>query len=106
VNFSQYISVLHRREICTQHIYGLISFLKHLLSQTLNGFKRVQKSIWIFKLELITERFEPSSRIFLIGEQPNPWQLLHRQDKMSRHRGAELRRRYELLGGTSLLSLE
>ncbi len=51
-------------------------------------------------------RFEPSSRIFLIGEQPNPWELLHPQDKMSRHRGAELRRRYELLGGTSLLSLE
>ena len=49
-------------------------------------------------------RFEPSSRIFLIGEQPNPWKLLHLQDKMSRHRGAELRRRYELLGGTSLLS--
>ena len=49
-----------------------------------------------------SERFEPSSRTFLIGEQPNPWQLLHRQDKMSRHRGAELRRRYGLLDGTSL----
>ena len=54
----------------------------------------------------VSRRFEPSSRIFLIGEQPNPWQLLHRQDKMSRHRGAELRRRFELLGATSLLSLE
>ena len=53
-----------------------------------------------------TERSEPSSRNFLIGEQPNPWDLLQPQDKMSRHRGAELRRRYELLGGTSLLSLE
>ena len=52
------------------------------------------------------ERFEPSSRNFLIGEQPNPWDLLQPQDKLSRHRGAELRRRYELLGGTSLLSLE
>ena len=51
-------------------------------------------------------RFEPSSRTFLISEQLNPWQLLHHQDKVSRHRGAELRRRYELLGGTSLLSLE
>ena len=55
---------------------------------------------------LISERFEPSSRTFLIGEQPNAWQLLHRRAKVSRHRGAELRRRYELLGGTSLLSLE
>ena len=52
------------------------------------------------------ERSEPSSRTFLIGEQPNAWQLLHRRAKVSRHRGAELRRRYELLGGTSLLSLE
>jgi hypothetical protein len=51
-------------------------------------------------------RFEPSSRTFLNGEQPYPWQLLHRQAKVSRHRGAELRRRYELLGGTSLLSPE
>lgn len=58
-----------------------------------------------YKLKAI-ERSEPSSRTFLIGEQPNAWQLLHRRAKVSRHRGAELRRRYELLGGTSLLSLE
>ncbi len=32
------------------------------------------------------ERFEPSSRIILIGEQPNPWELLHPQDMMGRHR--------------------
>jgi len=47
-------------------------------------------------------RTEPSSRIFLMGEQPNPWKLLHLQDKMSRHRGAEQSRRYELSGSTSL----
>ncbi len=63
-------------------------------------------SFYQFLSKLVSGRFEPSSRNFLIGEQPNPWQLLHRQDKLSRHRGAELRRRYELLGGTSLLSLE
>ncbi len=51
-------------------------------------------------------RFEPSSRNFLIGEQPNPWELLHPQAKLSRHRGAERCRRYELLGTTSLLSPE
>ena len=51
-------------------------------------------------------RFEPSSRIFLIGEQPNPWDLLQPQDKMSRHRGAEPHRRYGLLDATSLLSPE
>lgn len=50
-------------------------------------------------------RSEPSSRGFLIGEQPNPWNLLQLQDKPSRHRGAELRRRSGRLGATSLLSL-
>ncbi len=55
---------------------------------------------------ITSERSEPSSRIFLIGEQPNPWDLLQPQDKMSRHRGAEHYRRYGLLGSTSLLSLE
>jgi len=34
----------------------------------------------------VLQRSEPSSRIALIGEQPNHWQLLHRQDAMSRHR--------------------
>ena len=58
------------------------------------------------RLELNAQRSEPSSRTTLIGEQPNLWELLHPQDVVSRHRGAELRRRYELLGGTSLLSLE
>ena len=53
-----------------------------------------------------TRRSEPSSRTTLIGEQPNPWDLLQPQDVMSRHRGAKLRRRYERLGEISLLSLE
>ncbi len=51
-----------------------------------------------------SERSEPSSRTTLIGEQPNPWDLLQPQDVVSRHRGAELRRRFGRLGGTSLLS--
>ena len=53
----------------------------------------------------VSRRSEPSSRTTLIGEQPNPWDLLQPQDVMSRHRGAKLRRRYERLGGISLLSL-
>ena len=36
----------------------------------------------------------------------SPWDLLQPQDVMSRHRGAKHRRRYELLGGISLLSPE
>ena len=31
-------------------------------------------------------RFEPSSRTTLMGEQPNPWNVLPLQDVMSRHR--------------------
>src|SRR3954467_2386095 len=53
----------------------------------------------------VSRRSEPSSRTTLIGEQPNPWELLHPQDVMSRHRGAKPSRRYELLGKISLLSL-
>ena len=51
-------------------------------------------------------RSEPSSRTTLIGEQPNPWDLLQPQDVMSRHRGAKQRRRYGRLGAISLLSPE
>src|SRR5881409_2801354 len=52
----------------------------------------------------VSRRSEPSSRTALIGEQPNPWNLLHLQDSMSRHRGAKPQRRYELLAPISLLS--
>src|SRR6056300_982278 len=53
----------------------------------------------------VSRRSEPSSRTTLIGEQPNPWDLLQPQDVMSRHRGAKPPRRCELLGEISLLSL-
>ena len=52
----------------------------------------------------VSRRSEPSSRATLIGEQPNPWDLLQPQDVTSRHRGAKPPRRYELLGVISLLS--
>ena len=54
----------------------------------------------------VSRRSEPSSRTTLIGEQPNPWDLLQPQDVTSRHRGAKPLRRYELLGAISLLSPE
>ena len=56
--------------------------------------------------QTVSRRFEPSSRTALIGEQPNPWDLLQPQDAMSRHRGAKPPRRYELLVAISLLSPE
>ena len=54
--------------------------------------------------QTVSRRSKPSSRTALIGEQPNPWDLLQPQDAMSRHRGAKPPRRYELLGEISLLS--
>ena len=52
----------------------------------------------------VSRRSKPSSRTTLIGEQPNPWDLLQPQDVMSRHRGAKRSRRCGLLGIISLLS--
>jgi len=41
----------------------------------------------------VSRRSEPSSRTALMGEQPNPWDVLPPQDAMSRHRGAKPPRR-------------
>ena len=52
----------------------------------------------------VSRRSEPSSRATLMGEQPNPWDLLQPQDVTSRHRGAKRFRRYGRSGIISLLS--
>ena len=52
----------------------------------------------------VSRRSEPSSRTALMGEQPNPWNVLPLQDAMSRHRGAKPPRRCGRLGEISLLS--
>src|SRR6187455_570222 len=52
----------------------------------------------------VSRRSEPSSRTALMGEQPNPWDLLQPQYELSRHRGAKPLRRCELSGRISLLS--
>ena len=54
----------------------------------------------------VSRRSEPSSRTALMGEQPNPWDLLQPQDATSRHRGAKPFRRCGLLETISLLSPE
>ena len=54
----------------------------------------------------VSRRSEPSSRTALMGEQPNPWDVLPPQVATSRHRGAKPSRRCGLLGKISLLSLE
>src|ERR1700676_4343094 len=52
----------------------------------------------------VSRRSKPSSRTTLIGEQPNPWDLLQPQDVISRHRGAKHPRRFVFLEVISLLS--
>src|SRR5437588_9105015 len=54
--------------------------------------------------QTVSRRFEPNSRTTLIGEQPNPWDLLQPQDVMSRHRAAKRFRRYGLFGIIRLFS--
>src|SRR6195256_6270001 len=54
----------------------------------------------------VSRRSKPSSRTALMGEQPNPWDLLQPQDATSRHRGAKPFRRCGLLETISLLSPE
>ena len=54
----------------------------------------------------VSRRSKPSSRTALMGEQPNPWDVLPPQVEKIRHRGAKPSRRCELLGKISLLSLE
>src|SRR5260221_11105712 len=54
--------------------------------------------------QTVSRRSEPSSRTPLIGEQPNPWDVLPPQDATSRHQGAKRCRRCEVLGTISLLS--
>jgi hypothetical protein len=55
-------------------------------------------------MSTVSRRSKPSSRTALMGEQPNPWEMLHPQDATSRHRGAKPCRRCGLLGKISLLS--
>ena len=55
--------------------------------------------------QTVSRRSKPSSRTILTVEQTDPWKIILNQDMMSRHRGANQFRRWELLGIISLLSL-
>ena len=60
---------------------------------------------WQIGTELSRDVLNRASRTALIGEQPNPWDLLQPQDAMSRHRSAKPCRRCRLLGKMSLKSM-
>ena len=48
------------------------------------------------KDQTVSRRSEPSSRTILTVEQTDPWKIILNQDMMSRHRGANQSRRWEL----------
>ena len=100
--------------ILSVHIYPAVPLARQLEHQ-----RNVHPNPLVLKMNLrkfrtptadrdrpVSRRSEPSSRTTFIGEQPNPWELLHPQDVMSRHRGAKPLRRYGRSGAISLLSPE
>ena len=73
-------------------------------SRTRRGITLNSQTLTVDRDQTVSRRFKPSSRTTLMGEQPNPWNLLQPQDVMSRHRGAKRFRQYGLLRIISLLS--
>ena len=100
--------------ILSEHSYPALPLTEQLVHQRFVHFGPLVLEADPFKFltptadrdRTVSRRSEPSSRTTLMGEQPNPWDLLQPQDVMSRHRGAKPPRRYELLGEISLLSPE
>ena len=100
--------------ILTEHSYPAMPLMRQLVHQRFVHFGPLVLEAASLKSPMptadrdrtVSRRSEPSSRTALIGEQPNPWDLLQPQDAMSRHRGAKPPRRYELLVAISLLSPE
>ena len=98
--------------ILSEHSYPAMLLMKQLVHQRFVHFGPLVLEADSFNSpaptadrdRTVSRRSEPSSRTTLIGEQPNPWDLLQPQDVMSRHRGAKHPRRYGLLEGISLLS--
>ena len=100
--------------ILTERSYSAVHLAAQLIHQrfvqlgplVLESSPRKLLTITIDRDRTVSRRSEPSSRATLMGEQPNPWDLLQPQDVTSRHRGAKPPRRYELLAAISLLSPE
>jgi hypothetical protein len=100
--------------ISAEHSYSAMLLAKQLIHQWFVQLGPLVLESGSFKHQTptsdrdrtVSRRSEPSSRAALIGEQPNPWDLLQPQDATSRHRGAKPPRRYERLGEISLLSPE
>ena len=100
--------------ITTEHSYPAMPLAGQLVHQRLVRPGPLVLGTSLLKLptptpdrdRTVSRRSEPSSRAALMGEQPNPWDLIQPQDATSRHRGAKPLRRCELSEAISLLSPE
>ena len=84
----------------------IISIVQPITRWNLGEFPAYSQILRQLIYSTVLRRSEPSSRTLLIGEQPNPWDVLPPQDRMSRHRGAKPHRLCGLLDAISLLSPE
>ena len=57
-----------------------------LVATDTRGFQHLAEFIDSAFMSTVSRRSKPSSRAALMGEQPNPWDLLRPQDATSRHR--------------------
>ena len=80
--------------IQTEHSYPAMPLVGQLVHQRLGPFGPLvlegdplsHFARTADKVRAVSRRSEPSSRTALMGEQPNPWDVLPPQDAMSRHR--------------------
>ncbi len=91
--------------ILSEHSYPALPLTEQLVHQRFVHFGPLVLEADPFKFPTPTADRDRTVST-LMGEQPNPWDLLQPQDVMSRHRGAKPPRRCELLGEISLLSPE
>ncbi len=77
-NLTIYSSVIyHIRSSRTRNSFVNKKILQNILMHTVD------------RIRTVSQRSKPSSCTALIGEQPNPWDLILPQEAISRHRGAK-----------------
>ncbi len=105
IGIKPFLLIVRTEQIVTEHRPTLTKRCddERVLSDT-RSFQQIAEFIDSALYSTVSRRSKPSSRTALMGEQPNPWDLLQPQDATSRHRGAKPSRRYGLLGKMSLLS--
>jgi hypothetical protein len=89
------ISAIMNRYVATQQCF-IKQLINHWYRQSdplVLGLTSSFYHAMVDRNRTVSRRSKPSSRTTLIGEQPNPWNLLQLQDVMSRHRGAKQLRR-------------